>query len=393
MHSSSTTVTNGHHIPDVDPNWEQFLVERSVDGVIVVDGDGCIRSFNPAAEQIFRTSGYSVRGSAIERFVPARFHGNHRQLVASVFTGPGTGQEMREREPVPAQRADGEEFFADIALIPIVYKQQPAVACVVRDLTDRMNAESAALQAEKLESLRLLSAGLAHDFNNILTTIIGNAEIAASMVGDESPAFLSLYDIKQAGERAAEMVQQMLRFAGRGDSLEQTDDVSTLVLDMCRLLRGSLRPNVAAVTDVAPELPAVRGDPTSIRQIVMNLVVNASEAMGETPGQITVSASAVRADRRTLRACYGSANAVPGDFVAIEVADTGPGMDRETRARVFDPFFSTKFAGRGLGLASVLGIVRSLGGGIRLTSRPGKGSTFRVLLPVAAPDSAAEAAE
>lgn len=362
-------------------NWERFLVERSVDGIVVVSSDGVISELNPAAEHIFRATAKEAVGQPVERFVPARLRARHRELVADFYASDRHAHEMQDRQPVAALRLDGTEFFADIALIPIVRNGAPAIACVVRDVTERIDAEAAALQAEKLEALRMLSAGLAHDFNNILATIIGNADLARAFVGSDSPAFLPLHDIRKAGERAAEMVQQMLRFAGRGDAGTTTAEVGEVIVEMLRLLRSSLKANVTCLTDIEAGLPPVGVDPTSVRQIVMNLVVNAAEAIGEAEGRIVVGAHRVYADRRTLRSCYGAGNARAGEFVIIEVADTGPGMDRATRAHLFDPFFSTKFAGRGLGLASVLGIVRASGGGIQLRSRVGHGSVFRVFLP------------
>lgn len=363
--------------------WQQFLVEHSVDGIIVVDELGTIREFNRAAEGIFRCSSRTVLGENFDRFIPSRMQVHHRGLFRTFVHQEVGGHEMRNRDPVVAVREDGEEFFADIAVVPVSFERQPAIACVIRDLTDRMDAEAAAMQTEKMESLRILSAGLAHDFNNILTTILGNAGLAMSMVGEDSPAHDVVNDVREAAVRAAEMVQQMLRFAGRGEPLMQDVDVSHVVVEMCRLLRGSVRPGVAITVATETGLPLVNADPTFVGQIVMNLVVNASEAVGEAGGSVCVGVRKIHADRRTLRACYGASRALPGEFVCIEVADTGRGMDRATRARVFDPFFSTKFAGRGLGLASVLGIVRTLGGGVRVMSKPGRGSLFRVLLPIA----------
>lgn len=286
----------------------------------------------------------------------------------------------------------GEEFFADIALVPLSMDGAPAAACVVRDVTRRMDAEAANMQAERLESLRMLSAGLAHDFNNILTTIMGNAEYAMIEVGDDSPAYLALHDIKQAGARAAEMVQQMLRFAGRAESSVAAVEVGPVVLEMCRLLRPSLVPGVNLITDVPAQSPCVLADNTSIRQVVMNLVMNASEAIGSRGGTVTIAVSVLPGERRAPRNFHGLAPSAPGPFACISVTDDGPGMDEATRSRIFDPFFSTKFAGRGLGLASVLGIVRSLNGGIRVASAVGKGTRFEVILPICtAPNAANEA--
>lgn len=361
--------------------WEHFLVQQVTDGIIVVGAGDRILEFNPAAEAIFRISAGEVLGTSVNQFVPERYHAHHGGLIAGFLDVENAPREMLNRKPVPAVRADGEEFFAEIALVPLVMDGAPAAACVVRDVTRRLDAEAAALQADRLESLRMLSAGLAHDFNNILATMMGNAEYAMIEVGEDSPAYLALSDIKQAGRRAAEMVQQMLRFAGRADAAPERVEVGPVVVEMCRLLRPSLQPGVSLVTDMPAQSPCVLADQTSIRQIVMNLVMNAAEAIGTGHGQIVVSISLKPADRRATRGF----NALPlnanGPFVCVSVSDDGPGMDKVTRDRIFDPFFSTKFAGRGLGLASVIGIVRSLQGGIRVASEPGQGTRFDVALP------------
>lgn len=369
------------HTRMTERTWEHFLVQQVTDGIIVVGAGDRILEFNPAAEAIFRISASEVLGTSVNQFVPERFHPHHGDLIAGFLDAENGPREMLNREPVPAVRADGEEFFADIALVPLVMDGAPAAACVVRDVTRRIDAEAAALQADRLESLRMLSAGLAHDFNNILATMMGNAEYAMIEVGDDSPAYLALSDIKQAGKRAAEMVQQMLRFAGRVDAAPERVEVGPVVIEMCRLLRPSLQPGVALVTDIPADSPCVLADHTSIRQIVMNLVMNAAEAIGSGNGQVVVSISSKPAERRGTRGFTALSPSAPGPFVCISVSDDGPGMDKATRDRIFAPFFSTKFAGRGLGLASVLGIARSLNGGIRVTSEPGKGTRFDVALP------------
>ena len=316
-------------------NWEQFLVERSTDGIVVVGAGDRILEFNPAAEQIFGAQAEAVLGSSVGRFVPERFRQGHSDLIASFLDGAGPAREMLAREPVPALRASGEEFFADIALIPLTIDNEPAVACIVRDVTQRLKNEAAHLQSERLESVRLLSAGLAHDFNNILTAIMGNAEFVLREVGEDSAATVALHDIQQAGRRAAEMVQQMLRFAGKADSERQAVDSGSVVIEMCRLLRPSVGPNVTLYTDIEPGVAAVSADPTSIRQIIMNLVVNAAEAIGQNRGQVVVSMRGVRADAKRLKEFHGFTRPTPGEYVELQVSDNGPGMDRATRARSF----------------------------------------------------------
>jgi PAS domain S-box-containing protein len=375
------------HVGDNAASWEEAAVAGSPDGILLVDSQGCIVRMNAAAEQIFRLPAGRAAGRRVQEFVPERFRERHADLMAS-FVGAAIGPRgMAEREPIPALRANGEEFMAEIALIPVVLEGTPGTVCIVRDVTGRLEMEAALIRAEKLESLRVLSAGLAHDFNNILSAVIGNAEFAMRLVEEDSPARLALHDIREAGRRAAEMVQQMLRFAGRGEAAPEALDLTDLVRDMLQLLRGSIGPRIRTLTDFAPEPVVVVADAVGIRQVVMNLVVNASEAMAERGGQLTVRTGRQYLDRRAIRACqrttcHGCGAAAPGTYAFFEVEDTGVGMDPATRERIFDPYFSTKFAGRGLGLAAVAGIVSAHRGLIRVVSRPGKGTAFRVFLPV-----------
>jgi signal transduction histidine kinase len=182
------------------------------------------------------------------------------------------------------------------------------------------------------------------------------------------------------------MVQQMLRFAGRTETTRVPVDLTVVAREMLQMLRGALAPTVVAQTEFAPEPVEVMADVVGVRQVLMNLVVNASEAMAERGGRLLVRTGVQDVTAQYLRACqrqtcHGSASARPGSYAYVEVADTGKGMDAATRERIFDPFFSTKFAGRGLGLASVLGVVEAHEGVIHVSSRPGRGTTFRVLFP------------
>lgn len=364
--------------------WQESVVAHATDGVLLVGSGGVIRYFNRAAEKIFRCTAAEAIGSDVGRFIPHRFRGDHDEHIRGSLTY-GHSAEMADRRPVPALRADGDEFFADIALVSVLVPGAGlSAACTIRDVTERMRIEAAMLQSEKLESLRMLSAGLAHDFNNILAAVLGNAEIAMSYINDDSPAFLSLHDIRDAGRRAADMVTQMLRFAGQVETPREPVDLNQVVVEMTRILRSSLHEAVRTVLNLHPDAPPVQCDQTGMRQVLMNLVLNANDAMGEAGGTVQVGTSVASVSRHLLSTCITSPGAVPGEYFCLEVADTGPGMDPETRAHVFDPFFTTRFPGRGLGLASVLGIVRAHSGAIRLSTRPGKGTTFRIFLPMRA---------
>ena len=261
--------------------------------------------------------------------------------------------------------------------------------CMAMDVTAEVEAEdlrrrfeTRMQQAQKAESLGILAGGVAHDFNNILMGMIGGAELAEMDLPEESPLREHLREIIKGGRRASELAHQMLAYAGRGRlSLEQTS-ITDLVRDLRGLLEASIPKTVDLHLDLDEDLPFVEGDPTQLRQVVMNLVINAAESMGDDTGTIRVATSAREWRHRELLDADLSDDLVPGTYVSIRIQDTGCGMDDETRRRVFDPFFSTKFLGRGLGLASVLGIVRGHAGAIWVVSEPDRGTTFQVLLPV-----------
>jgi PAS domain S-box-containing protein len=270
----------------------------------------------------------------------------------------------------------------------------------LRDITERKQAEEDRMQlerqlqhAQKLESLGVLAGGIAHDFNNLLTSILGSAELALLDLDGRHPVRERLAVIRDASVRASELCRQMLAYSGKGSFVVEPVDLSALVDGMRELLRVSVARRAALTSELGADLPTVRADATQLRQILLNLVINASEALGEAAGTVTIRTGVERCDRSVLRSGVLGEELSEGRYVWLEVLDTGCGMDEPTRARIFDPFFSTKFAGRGLGLASALGIVRSHRGTILVDSAPGRGSRFRVLLPAAEPAAAHVAAE
>ena len=255
--------------------------------------------------------------------------------------------------------------------------------CVGRDVTDEVRAEQARIQAQKLESLVVLAGGVAHDFNNLLHVIIGNADLASLGVAPGSDPATALGEITTAAQRAAALARQMLAYSGHGRLTADAVDVAALVSTSVAELRQMLPPAVTLSVDLSEALPAVEGDPGQLRQVIASLVTNAAEAIEPGHGSITLRSGVVAAGEQFLEG-YLPAGLPSGMYVLIQVADTGGGMDDATKTRIFDPFFTTKFVGRGLGLAAVFGIVRGHGGGIHVESEPGEGSTFTVLLPLAA---------
>ena len=243
---------------------------------------------------------------------------------------------------------------------------------------DRHKLQIKMQEAQKLESLGVLAGGIAHDFNNLLTVIMGNASLARE---DPGAATESLQQIETATQRAADLCRQMLAYAGKSRTSMEGVDLNSIVTDTVHLLRLSISKNAILDFALAPQSLPIEADHSQIRQVIMNLVINASDSIGDSSGRIRVSTSRQTVTAETLREARLGQELPPGEYIAFEVHDEGCGMSEETLTRIFDPFFTTKFAGRGLGLAAVLGIVRAHHGAFFVHSSLGQGSTFRMLLP------------
>jgi PAS domain S-box-containing protein len=301
---------------------------------------------------------------------------------------------MAERRTITVEmlkrRKDGEPLWVEMSVTPIFNE---AGACthfvsVQRDLTERKRAEEEQRRMERklqetqrLESLGVLAGGVAHDFNNLLTVVLGNTSLARMQTPRESAARPCLEQIEDAALRAADLCRQMLAYSGRGRFVVAPLDLGALVNESWPLLRSAVSKKAILRHELGKGLPAVVADAAQVRQILMNLVLNASEALGEDGGTIAVETGRMEADAAYLTESQSFSEMPPGEYVYLEVRDSGPGMTPEVRARIFDPFFTTKFTGRGLGLAAVLGIVRGHAAALRVESEPGGGSSFRLLLP------------
>ncbi len=227
----------------------------------------------------------------------------------------------------------------------------------------------------------MLAGGIAHDFNNLLMAILGNTDLAIADLPTGSPLKPNLFQIKQISLQAAELCKQMLAYSGKGKFVVEAVFISRLISDISKLIEVSVSKKVALHYQLSEKLPAIEADATQIRQVIMNLVINASEAIGDMSGSISLSTGVMYCDENFLQGAYHSEACSPGQYVYLEVSDSGCGMDNETQSRIFDPFYTTKFTGRGLGLAAVMGIVRGHKGMIKIISEPWKGSTFTVLFP------------
>ncbi len=255
---------------------------------------------------------------------------------------------------------------------------------IALEITAQRKLEKKLSDAQKLESLGVLAGGIAHDFNNLLVGIIGNADLALHDVTASSPTHESLVDILTASHRAADLCRQMLAYSGRGRFVVQTVDPREVVEEMTHLLRASIAKTAVLSYAFDPDTKPVDADISQLRQVVMNLITNASDALDGRDGIITLASGTLQADAAYLAHAYLRTDLAPGPYTFIEVSDTGTGMDEETQAHIFEPFFSSKAVGRGLGLAAVSGIVRGHKGAIRVYSELGKGTTIKVLLPASA---------
>ncbi|HSD65768.1 MAG TPA: PAS domain S-box protein, partial [Vicinamibacteria bacterium] len=296
-------------------------------------------------------------------------------------------------EPITDSR--GRVRYLQTTKIPFAFSGtgRPAVLGVSLDITDRKATEEALRRAAKEESLTVLAGGVAHDFNNLLAAILGHAALALKQLPEGSPARRHVEKVASAVERASDLTRQMLAYSGRGHFVVRPTDVNALVRENLPLFEVALPKSVRLEARLDPDPPLVDADVGQIQQVLMNLVINAAEAIGGRGGTVTVATSVrevTPADEALWRASRQPL--APGRYVSLEVRDDGPGMDASTVDRIFEPFFTTKFTGRGLGLAAVLGVVRGHRGALSVESSPGRGTTFRILFAPSTRRPASEAA-
>ena len=290
------------------------------------------------------------------------------------------------------RKRDGRIFRCELLIWPLVDEEGAVFAYAghQRDITERVREEqerrkldAQLQQAQRLESMGVLAGGIAHDFNNLLTAVLGNAELALREVKPDDSVWECLKEIETAAIRGAELTRQMLAYSGGSSAVIEPVSLNELIAELGKLLEVAIPKKIRLELPATSKLPTIQADATQIRQVLMNLILNASEAIGDEPGVITVTTGASDCDRAYLRSGCCDIDLEDGVYAWVEVTDTGCGMRAETLQRVFDPFFTTKFTGRGLGMAAVLGIMRAHHGTIFVASEPGRGTTFKVLFPVA----------
>ncbi len=283
---------------------------------------------------------------------------------------------------------DGRIVEMEITSHTLLFGNRRAELVLAYDVTERKQIEAERLEMErrllhtqKLESLGVLAGGIAHDFNNLLMVILGYADLSLLEVSPVSPVRPKIQEIIKASHRAADLCRQMLAYSGKGNFVIEHMYLNEVIEEMTHMLKTSISKKVLLNLNLDKMAPPIEGDPAQIRQVIMNLVINASEAIGDKSGVVTVSTGARYCDTEYLQETFHVDSLPAGLYVSAEVSDTGCGMDRETQLRIFEPFFTTKFTGRGLGMSAVLGIMRGHEGALKVYSEPGRGTTFRLLFP------------
>ena len=359
------------------------VIERADDGIILAR-DGKAIFGNPSLLRMLGVTAEEFEGRPFTDFLAP----GEREKVLDRHNRRLRGEDIPQIYETAVMDRQEKLIPVELHTSVVIEDGQPATLSIVRDISERRRIEEERKllerqiqQSQKLESLGILAGGIAHDFNNLLMGILGNAGLALMELPPESPVRRTLERLETAAIRAAELTNQLLAYSGRGKFVVEPVNLNILIEEMVNLLQAAVPKNVLLRLDLAQGISLIEGDATQLRQVIMNLIINASEAIGDRSGAITVATGMAMVDRSYLSGTYMDEDMPEGSYTFIEVSDTGCGMDEKTKARIFDPFFTTKFTGRGLGLAAVLGIVRGHMGTLKVYSEPGRGSTFKVLFP------------
>jgi two-component system, cell cycle sensor histidine kinase and response regulator CckA len=341
---------------------------------VMPDGRFRIVGFNPAEQEAVGLTNAQVAGRFIEDVFPedlaAKVTANYRRCLAA-----GAPIRFDDALDLPLGRR---YFHTNLIPVrnPVGHISRIIGACI--ETTDFRKSQAEALARQKLESLGVVARGIAHDFNNLLGSILAEAELAQSEMSLGAMPLQGVETIRAVAIRAAELVRELMIYSGDDDTNFEPLSVPVLVKEMLQLLKVSISKHAVLNAYLPEDLPPVNANPAQIRQVVMNLITNASEALHDKDGVISISVDHIRSRNASPA---GAPNLAKGEYLRLTVTDTGSGMTEDIKSRIFDPFFTTKFAGRGLGLAGVQGIVRSHGGAIHVVSAPGKGSRFELFLP------------
>ena len=355
------------------------IISSAMDGIITVDNDQKIIVFNRAAEQIFRCPAEDAIGQTLDRFIPQRFREAHREHIRNFGQTGVSSRSMYSPGTLMGVRADGEEFPMEATISKVKTPSEILYSVILRDVSVRKRTEDELRQAQKMEAVGHLAGGIAHEFNNYLGIIMGYSDLMEEEQVENASLRLGLTEIKSATQKAASLTRQLLAFS-RKQLIEPTVlDLNASVWEAHKLLRRLIPANIDVIPVLNPDLGKVKADPAQIQQILINLVVNARDAMPQ-GGKISIETAGVVLDEEFASRYF---DVVPGEYVMISVGDNGDGIDAVTLPHIFEPFFTTKQAGKGtgLGLSTTYGIVKQSGGHITVASVRGRGTTFRIYFP------------
>ena len=363
---------------ELQKSEEQYrtLVETANDAIFIAQ-DGVLKFAN---QKTFEMSGYTAEELLQIPFADL-VHPGDRDFVLNMHQRRLKGEDLPSTYSFKIINKSGKVLWVQLSVVLIAWEGKPATLNFLRDISPQKQLEDQLLMAQKMEAIGTLAGGITHDFNNILGAIFGYAEIAKDDVTEGSPVYMYLEQILTAGDRARELVKQILTFSRRAEEQRIPVKISLIVKEAIKLLRASLPTTIKIRKRIEQENDIVEADPTQIHQVLMNLCTNAAHAMREKGGILSVSSNPVELDINT-ELPFPDPN--PGPYIKLTVSDTGHGMKPEVLERIFDPYFTTKEkdVGTGLGLATTHGIVKSHGGAVTVHSEPGKGSTFSVYFPV-----------
>ena len=354
------------------------ILASAMDAVVTVDENQQIVLFNAAAEKMFRRPAIEALGEHLDRFIPERFRSMHREHVRAFGETKTTQRAMGKLTPLFGLRGDGEEFPIEATISQVEADGHKLFTVIIRDLSEKKRLEAQFLRAQRMESIGALAGGIAHDLNNVLSPILTAVELLQMRFTDESSQRL-LNILHTNAIRGSEMIRQVLSFARGVEGEYATLQPVHLIKEIVKILADTLPKNIEITFSIAPALWSVKGDATQLHQVLMNLCVNARDAM-PTGGELRIEVENLDIDEHYARM---NVEARPGKYIRISVIDTGVGIPEQNQIKIFDPFFTTKEQGQGtgLGLSTVAGIVRSHGGFVNVYSEVGKGAQFKVYVP------------